>query len=104
MFSLTANAFNFSSSSTCDLTSSDDSLVKFKSKRFSLSSSKTKKTIKVRVPLTGALDLITNSTSKTVTISITCNNGASEQADVLITPNIDTVIENKLNWRILKSK
>ncbi len=100
---LTATAQDFMSVTTCMVFSSNTTLVKLKPKTFTLSSNG-KKGIRVKVPKLAALDLISKGSSKVVTVNVTCQNGASHEIDLTITPNVDSVINRKARWSIINKK
>lgn len=101
---ITANGFNFTSSSKCEVLPSNGTLVKVKPRKFSLNSVSNKKKFTVRVPKSQALTFIMNNNSEIVTLNVTCDNGANDQFDLNITPNSDQATSNKVNWRITRRK
>lgn len=98
-----ALASNFPSNSKCTVTKSSD-LVRIKPSKFVLGPSKTKKTIRVKVPLLDALDLIENDISEEVNISVSCDNGASNEFDLFIEPLAGDIIEERVWVRSSSSK
>lgn len=103
---LKANAFNFPQLTKCRVTTSNDSLVKVKPKQFLLSKVQTKKKITVRVPLAKAFELIENDSEETATITIVCENGTSDEFDLLLTPTLDNIVSkvNKNKWYLNKTR
>jgi len=105
-FTITANASNFTSKANCKVTRSNPQVLKFSnttSKSFVLDSVRTSKKVKFKIPLIQAIDIINNQTEETVTISVICSNGTSDEIDVLLTPALQTVVKNqKVNWHILR--
>lgn len=99
-----AEASDFSTKSKCTVfTSSDSGLsLKIRPKKFSLSSTKINKDFKIMVNNIDALELINSETSEVVTISVTCDNGASDEIDILLAPNIDNVTESRVYRKVLK--
>lgn len=104
MLTLTANGSGFASKSSCQIISSDSTLLKLKPTTFSLSPTKTKKSIVAMVPLISALDLLSNGSAETVTVSLTCNNGASDEVDITLDGSLDARGSGKgrRTWRIAK--
>lgn len=102
---LTANASNFASMNPCQVVSSDPVLLKIKkSSRFSLGPNKQRKSFQVKVPIGSAFELITGEVSETVTISITCDNGTSDELDITLDGTFGAKTTGKRTWRIAKPK
>lgn len=80
------SAFEFKSSSQCQVYTSNDPLVKIKPRIFILSPKKDQKIFEVFVPLRFAQDLIKTNTQRNLLINVTCENAASDQLSLLITP------------------
>ncbi|MBI2995610.1 MAG: hypothetical protein HYY52_02750 [Candidatus Melainabacteria bacterium] len=97
-----ASAFNFNSKSKCFITSSNESFVKIKPSVFSLSPAMLAKNMRVVIKRSHALDLISNNKEEDLTVSIICDNGASDEFDIHLTPTADSVARNKAPWQILK--
>lgn len=95
-----ATGFNFPSSSMCTVSSSS-AITTIKPKVFTLSpgGSKNKKIFRIKIPLLQALSLIETDSSETATITVTCSNGASDVIDLLITPGIESIFENRINQK-----
>lgn len=83
---LTAKAESFSSNSKCQVYTSNDSLLRVKPTVFLLGQDHTTQAIRIGVPQIFAVHLIDTSTSKAVTINVTCENGASDEMDLVIKP------------------
>lgn len=76
---------NFTSKSRCQTESSDKSLAKVRPRRFLLSQVRHEKALQIRVlPLT-AQELILEETEATITISVSCSNGAKASKELLLT-------------------
>ncbi len=102
-FTITANATGFTSTTMCMVTRSNPEVIKPKVKSFMLSPSRITKNIKFKVPLIQAIDIINSQTDETVTVSVICTNGASDEFDVLLTSDLQKVTSTKKrNWRIFK--
>lgn len=100
---LTANASNFSSMNPCRVTSSDPTLLMIKKPlKFSLGPNRQRKSFKVKVPINSAFNIIDSQTSETVTVSITCNNGTSDELDVTLDGTLESKTTGKRHWRITK--
>lgn len=101
---LTANASNFTSMNPCRVVSSDPSLLMIKkpSNKFSLGPNRRTKSFQAKVPLNSAFDIITGGTAETVTVSITCNNGTSDELDITLDGTTGARAIGKRNWRITK--
>ena len=102
-FKVITDALNFTSKANCKIIKSNNQILKNTVKSFVLDSTRTSKKIKFKIPFAKAIDLIANQTEETVTISVICSNGASDEIDVLITPNLENVTEAR-KWRILRPK
>lgn len=104
-FTVLAEAVNFSEPSTCQVftTSDNDILLKTRPAKFKLSPNITRKQFKVIVPKPQALELINNNTEETVTVNVTCDNGASDDTDIILTPSVDNVLERKDYNYIIRS-
>ena len=100
---LNVNAINFTSRTTCTVFDNGESSVRIKPRSFKMGPREVKKTFKVKVPPQVASDFLQNNTDKVVTINVICKNGAGDQTDIHILPSVETVIENKSNWRITKT-
>lgn len=100
-----ATATNFSASSKCKVFASSENNTRLKTRptKFSLSPSMTSKTFMLKVPKIEALNLISNEASDTATVNVTCENGANDEISITITPTINTVTASR-NWRILRTK
>lgn len=96
-----AVASNFPSNSKCQITKSSD-IIKVKPSKFTLGPSKKKKTIRAIVNHINAKDLIENESAEEVTISISCNNGASDEFDLFIEPSFDDIAEERVWIRSIK--
>ncbi|MBI3589765.1 MAG: pre-peptidase C-terminal domain-containing protein [Candidatus Melainabacteria bacterium] len=103
--SIMAMATDFSASSKCKVFTSSENNTHLKTRpaKFSLSSSMTSKTFMLIVPKAEALNLISNEVSDTATVNVTCENGANDEISVTITPTVDKVTVNR-NWHILRTK
>ena len=99
---LVASATNFSAPSKCLVTTSDVLTVKPRPLSFMLSSSISTKKIKVKVKNAAAMSIIESGESQSVTIDVTCTNGANEQFDLLISPTADSVINERIYSRVIK--
>lgn len=104
--SFMVKGINFMSTSTCMVFSDSQNglAVKVKPNTFMISKTAASKTFRLTVPRTAALSLINENSSDTINLNVTCSNGANDEKNILISPNIDKVTANKLNWHILKSK
>ena len=107
-FKIKADAINFNSNSMCKIIRSNPQALKFVSPStpsFTITPTRTTKNIKLTIPFTKAKDLINSQAEEAVTVSIICSNGASDEIDVLLTPNTQPVIENQKSTRhILRIK
>ena len=103
-FNITADGLNFTSKTTCKIQKSNPTLLKNEIKSFMLTPVRTSKKVKFKIPFAKAIDQINNQTEETVTISVICSNGASDEFDILITPNVESVTETRKIWRIVRHK
>ncbi len=101
-FKIIVDASNFKSKANCKVKKSNGQLVKNEVKSFLLDSVRTSKNIKFKVPLAKAIDFINNQTEETVTISVICSNGASDEIDVLLTPKTQARVKNQKARHILR--
>lgn len=104
---VTANASSFSGKSICKVlppTSDSGITTKVKPKKFILSGNKTTKNFMVKIPISEAINLINNNTTETITVNVTCNNGANDEIDITLSPTSDSVIERTRNYRYILKK
>lgn len=100
-FKIMAKAFNFDSKTTCEVTTSTNVTVMVRPSIFMLKDGRNKK-IKFKLPRSEAISIIDSSESKVLTISVICANGASDEADIIITPNIDFSLRTRQYEHIIK--
>lgn len=74
------------SKTICQVYTSNDPLLSISPRKFTLSPKKNQQVIKISVPLQFAINLIKTSTSRNVTINVTCEDSASNQVNLSITP------------------
>lgn len=103
-FTIKANAYNFTSKANCKITKSNNLLLKNGLKSFLLDAVRTSRKITFKIPFIQAFDLINSQAEETVTISAICSNGASDEIDVLITPNIQKITGTKTYRYIFRIK
>ena len=103
---LTAKGTNFTTKSKCQVftTSENSTVAKIKPSIFSLSPAMTTKNLRFSIPKIAALSAIANNQKDTITVNITCDNGALDDLDILVTPNAEDVITRKANWQILRNQ
>ena len=99
-----ASATNLLSKTKCSVINSDPVVLKAKPTVFSLDNIKNKKSIRIKIPRSQALSLIETDTTKTATISVTCDNGTSDEIDITISPNIESTTALRDYNKILKTK
>lgn len=98
-FMINVEAFDFTSKASCKVKKSNKQLLKNTVKSIILDSLRPTKNVVFKIPSAQAVNLINNQTEETVTISVICTNGASDELDVLITPNSQSVsVTRKRNW------
>ena len=104
-FKVNIEASDFTSKSTCKISKSNKQVLKNKIKSVILDSIRTNKKVSFKIPQAQAATLKNSGTEETVTISVICPNGASDEIDVLITPNPqDTTEFRKGSWHITRIK
>ena len=85
IFKLKATGADFTSTVKCQFDISDDSIVRVKPVRFSLSRARNTKVFLAKVPNAEVRNLLSNSSSDIVTIDVSCTNDASDSVDIIIT-------------------
>lgn len=88
--SILAEALNFNSKTMCRVTPSNNVFTKVSPEKFMLSNSKTSRTIKIKIPRFEVFNLINEEASELLTLSIVCANGASDEIDITITPEVES--------------
>ncbi len=83
-FKLTATGANFTTTSKCTISVSDDTLAKVKPSSFLLNQSRNKKIILVRIPSLTVAEFIRDGLEDVLTVSASCTNGAEDEIDVVI--------------------
>lgn len=89
-----ASATDFSRSSKCLVLTSSNS-IKVKPLKFSLSNALRNVLLRVKIPKAVVASLINNNASETVTVNVTCENGAFDDIDIDITPTIEKITTNE---------
>lgn len=83
---LIVSGINFKSATKCQILVSSDSIIRIKPRELVLNKINEQKVIRISVPPLVVHDLISNNTSKTVTINVSCNNGVTDDFDLTISP------------------
>ncbi|MBI3309255.1 MAG: pre-peptidase C-terminal domain-containing protein [Candidatus Melainabacteria bacterium] len=89
-FMIKVNAFNFDSKSTCEVSTSDNVEVMIRPSIFMLGGKKTSAKVKFALPRPEALRVLEQGTNETLTISIICTNGASDETDISVTGDLSS--------------
>lgn len=89
MIELSVNSFNFNTRTRCEVITSDNVAVMVKPSVFKLDKTKPKRKVKIKIPLSQALTLIEEDRTETLSISILCDNGVSDEIDVEISPTLN---------------
>ena len=76
---------NFTKASRCSITTSDDTLGKARPNKIVLDKIRKSRFIFVRIPPKTVKDFLENGLEDSLVIDVTCNNGATEAAEILIT-------------------
>jgi len=76
---------NFTKASRCSITTSDDTLGKARPNKIVLDKVRKSKFVFVRIPPKTVKDFLENGLEDSLVIDVTCNNGATEAAEILIT-------------------
>ncbi len=103
---VTADATSFSAPSKCKVFTTTNSGIRIKSKpiKFSLSQSMTNKVFNLMINKLDALNLINSNTTDTVTVNVTCSNGANDEIDINLAPTVEEVLKNRSYRYVLKRK
>lgn len=103
---VTVEISNFSNPSKCKVFTTTNSGITIKSKpaKFSLSQSMTNKTFNLMINKLDALNIINSNVADTVTVNVTCSNGANDEIDVSLAPSIESVLDNRSYRYILKRR
>lgn len=83
---LSVDVSDFTKKTRCDISTTNDTLLMITPKRFNLSDNIDSRVLIAKVPFIQALDLLSNDSQETVTITVNCVNGATDNIDLLITP------------------
>jgi hypothetical protein len=82
---------NFTGSSKCTITTSDDSLGRARPNKVVLNKVIKSRFIFVRIPPKTVKDFLENGLEDSLVIDVTCNNGATEAAEILITTDSESI-------------
>lgn len=83
-FRLTATGADFTTTSKCTVSTSDDTLGKVRPVRFLLSQLRNKKILLVRIPSLTVAEFVRDGLEDILTVNVSCTNGAEGEIDVVI--------------------
>lgn len=77
---------DFDSTARCTITSSDNSILRIRPTKILLSPARPKKVVIAKVPISTVRSIIRNDSSELVIVSVTCNNDAEGELDLVVEP------------------
>ena len=86
-FKLKVKGTNFKSATKCTISVSDDSLLRVRPKRFTLSPQRSSGSLLAKVPLSTARGIIDNDSSEIVDVDVDCSNDTSDTLEIELAPS-----------------
>ena len=85
IFRLKVKSANFTAATRCEIDISDDSLLRVRPRRFTLSTARSSGALLAKVPASTVRDLLNNNSSDIATVDVSCSNDTSDSIDIIIT-------------------